>query len=798
MKISYKWLGDFVELKDYTIKEIAERLTLIGLEVEAIENYESIQGGLRGVVVGYVQTVEQHPGADRLRVCKVDVGKENLLQIVCGAPNVAEGQKVPVALIGTTLYPTSGEPILLKASKIRNIASEGMICAEDELGLGNSHEGILVLNTDVPPGTACADILPGIYTDTIFHIGLTPNRTDAISHYGVARDLAAALKRNLKPYTPTLPIGQFDCPINIEIQDTEKCPRYTGMSISNITMQAAPLWMQNRLKAVGQRSINAIVDITNYVMLEMGQPLHAFDPNTIAQNKIIVRPAFKDEKFITLDEKELKLNDSDLVIADAEKASVLAGVKGGLNSGVTDNTTHIFLESAYFKPQAIRKTARAYGIHTDTAYRFERGTNPDATTVALARAAELILQVCGGSVSKVADVYPNPISPITLEFNPQAATRIWGCDIPMQEIKEILSALDYKIVDSLEEESGVVLKLEVPLYRVDVKRQRDVEEDIIRIFGLNNVPIAHKINATLDFTQSALARTISRKLAATLCANGLHEIKTNSLVPEKWTNDQVVRLVNPLSEEHCVMRSSLIPSALEVVAHNFNRQMNDVQIFEFGKIYNSIKGTINEIEQLLVVLTGDENPLNWRNKSQSVDLFSIKKIGEQVFRWLNLPKLALQELSDDEFTAFGYALLHKKERIAQYGMISPKWCKQFDLRQAPVYFLLDFSRAVELLQPQPAFAELARFPMVRRDLSMLVDNVPFSLIQQTIIDTNPKLIKEVQLFDVFQPKESTQRSYALAIWLQSETKTLADVDIDKTMSRVQAALEKLNGITLRV
>lgn len=797
MKISLNWLRDHLPLPE-SPQAIADRLTAVGLEVEDVSAYESVPGSLAGLVVGKVLSCVPHPGADRLKVCQVDVGGAEPSQIVCGAPNVAEGQLVPVATPGAKLYPTEGEPFEIKRSKIRGEVSLGMICAEDEIGLGKSHEGILVLETDAAPGAPLDEVMD-VYTDTIFEIGLTPNRTDAMSHYGVARDLAAATARKVSlPALAEHAAAAAPCPVEISLEAPERCPRYSGMAIRGVKVGESPDWLKRRLLAVGQRPINNIVDATNYVMLEIGQPLHAFDLSTIGGGKIVVRESGKQQKFVTLDEQERQLEAEDLLICDAERPLVVAGVMGGLNSGVTDATTDIFLESAYFAPTGIRRTSSRLGLFSETAYRFSRGCDPNITVYALERAADLVTELAGGTRTEINDEAAERFPHFEVKFSYAKANELFGMTIPREEINEILERLDIVVLSKNPDADDV--KLHVPRYRTDVRRMQDVAEEVLRIYGYDRVPAAPAFRFAPANENKDAAYEWQEEILNRLSAAGCREIRTNSLLASSYATETSVNMLNPLSEENAVLRETMLPSGLDVVAWNLNRQQENLKLYELGKVFRKTEdGGYEERKKLAFYLTGAASAERWRDKSKPVDLFDLKAILGRLQVWTGQTFAEGPLPEDEKELAYGETLSLGKKPLGKFGAVRPQTLKQFGIRQLVFYAELDWELllAAQNFAP-PKYAPLPRFPEVRRDLSMLIDaSVSYREIEQIIRKSNPKLVKSVSLFDVYQPEGESRRSYALAVILQDEQKTLAEKPIAKAMDKIIAALEKDGRVEVR-
>jgi phenylalanyl-tRNA synthetase beta chain len=813
MKISYNWLKDYIAC-DLTPEQISEVLTAIGLEVEGVEKVETIPGGLKGVVVGEVLTCEKHPDADRLRITTVNLGEGDPVQIVCGAPNVAAGQKVLVATVGTTLYPSGGESFTIKKSKIRGAESIGMICAEDELGLGGDHGGIIVLDGAAIPGTPAATQLD-IKTDYCLEIGLTPNRTDAFSHYGVARDLAAALRNmeGLERHEFTLSKPELisineneKAPVAVEVLDLEAAPRYAGVTITGVKVGPSPKWMQERLATIGLRPINNIVDITNYIQHEIGQPLHAFDADKIGGRKVVVRRGKDGETFTTLDGVERKLTSEDLMICDSEKPMCIAGVFGGLESGVTESTTSIFLESAYFNPVVVRKTARRHGLHTDASFRFERGADPEITLWALKRAIQFILESAGGEVSsKVIDVYPNPLSKEEVKFKWANCNRLIGQEIPRDRVKQILSDLEITIASETAEE----LSLNVPHYRADVTREADVVEDILRIYGYNNIDFPKGLNSSLSFAPKPDPEKIQNKVSDFLAASGFNEIMCMSLTKAKYAEildeegylkDNAVELLNPLSQDLGIMRQSLLFGGLESIELNQNHKNPDLRLFEFGKTYRKVDGKYVENMMLGLWLSGRRNPESWNTSGDAVSFADLKSSVENILRIAGINGWSCTSTTTAQWSdGLQYAL--GKKVVARLGVLDSKIQKTFDIKQAVLYAELNWENLISLLPKNAVqYKPAEKFPPVRRDLSLLMDKgVRFADIEKISFDAERKLLRQVGLFDVYEGKnlEEGKKSYAVSFILQDSTKTMTDQQVDSAMDRVRKALDEKLGAKVR-
>ena len=817
MKISYNWLSDYIKHNE-SPENLDQILTDTGLEVEGVEKIEGAPGGFQGLVVGEVLTCEQHPDADRLRVTTVNIGEEEALQIVCGAPNVATGQKVIVATVGTTLYPTEGESFKIKRSKIRGVESIGMICAEDEIGLGKSHDGIMILDASVKVGTPAAEYF-NIQDDYLLEIGLTPNRADAMGHIGVARDIRAFLnthrQANIKLQWPMIKDFTLNStsPVKIEIANKNACPRYCGLTIDGIQIQASPEWLQQRLCVIGMSPINNVVDVTNYVMHELGTPLHAFDAKVVAGN-VVVRNANQDEAFTTLDGAERKLHADDLVIANANEAMCIAGVFGGAKSGVSESTTSIFLESAVFDAVTVRKTARRHGLNTDASFRFERGVDPELTMYALKRAAQLIIEVAGGHIaSEPQDLVNSEFKPSTLDFSISACNRLIGMDLETSTIETILSNLDFKILNRADD----IWTLSIPLYRVDVQRQADVVEEILRIYGFNNVPMPEKLNASLSYSTKPDPEAIKNKVANFLVANGCFEIMNNSLTKSAYTTaeknkflqdaetrtEKLVHILNPLSNELDVMRQSLAFGVLESIAYNQNRQWLDTKVFEFGKIYFKNEESYSEENRLMLTITGSKNDENWTESTQKASFYTLKGLVNSFLTQLGISKFVVESvLENASFLEDGVSLiLNKNQALGEMGWISAATKKHFGIKQD--VFVADLNWDVILkavVMNKIVYQELPKTFAVRSDFSLLLPKeARFADIAQIAKKADNKILKEVGLFDVYEGKnlDANKKSYAVRFIFQDQEKTLQDQQIDGIMNRIREGLEKELGAELR-
>ncbi|KQS34196.1 phenylalanine--tRNA ligase subunit beta [Dyadobacter sp. Leaf189] len=801
MKISYKWLKDLVEISE-TPEEIGKLLTATGLEVEAIEEIESIKGGLQGVVVGEVLTCEKHPEADRLSLTTVDVGGENPLSIVCGAPNVAAGQKVIVATVGAVLYPAgSDQPLVLKKSKIRGALSEGMICAEDELGTGTSHDGILVLDNDLPNGTPASKYF-GISSDYLIEIGLTPNRADAASHYGVARDLKAVLNRPITlPSVEDFAVANQSLSIPVEIRNPEAAPRFTGLTITGIQVGESPDWLKTRLQTIGIRSINNIVDITNYVCHELGQPMHAYDADKVKGGKVIVTTLAEGTPFVTLDGVERKLAATDLMVCNAGDGNTpepmcIAGVFGGLTSGVSAETTSIFLESAYFSPASVRKTAQRFSLKTDSSFRFERGTDPNMPVFALKRAALLIQQVAGGQVSsEIVDVYPQPVGDFKVEMKYRNINRLIGKELEKAEISRILAALDITIENETESTFTAI----VPPYRVDVQREADVIEEILRIYGFGQVELSEAMSSDFlsDFPVNDPEK-LRLRISELLAGNGFNEMINNSLTKPEYQESlkdsllgEPVKILNYLSEDLSVMRQTLLFSGLEVIGYNINRRQRDLKLFEFGKTYHKSAEKYIEKERLSVFLTGNIQQESWVQKSREVTFHDLAGIASQVLSAMKIREVEKQEAEKAIFKS-GLTLFVNKKPVATLGLLQPAVAKKLDIK-VPVYFA-DFDWEYLLRQYDAAvqYKEVSKFPEVRRDLSLVVSKkTTFEELKQLAYRTERQLLRAANVFDVYEGANlEGKKSYSISFILQDDQQTLTDKVIDKSMQRLIAAYEK--------
>lgn len=806
MKISYNWLKQFIKI-DWQSEETAALLTDLGLEVEVVEKYQSVKGGLEGIVVGHVLTCVPHPDADRLKITTVDLGDGVPVQIVCGASNVAAGQKVPVATIGTVLYDKEGESFTIKKGKIRGQESHGMICAEDEIGLGTSHEGIMVLDASLQPGTSAATVFK-IENDEVFEIGLTPNRADAMSHFGTARDLRAGMLQsgvNVELITPSVSNFRVDkrtLKIDVDVKESKLVPRYCGVTISGITVKPSPTWLQNRLKAIGLNPKNNIVDVTNYVLHELGQPLHAFDAAKIS-GKVIVKTLPSGTKFTTLDDVERSLHEEDIMICDENGPLCIAGVFGGKESGVSESTTAIFLESAYFNPVSVRKTAKRHQLNTDASFRFERGIDPSITEYALKRAALLIQEVAGGEItSDIIDVYPKKVEDFSVFLNFNKVTKIIGQEIPKDIIKKILVSLDIKINSVTD--SG--LGLTIPAYRVDVQREIDVIEEILRVYGYNNIKFSNKVNATVANSPRTEDYKIQNVVATQLNSQGFHEMMANSLTTANYIQlsdllkeEHNVTMLNPLSSDLATMRQSLLFSGLEAISYNINRKNTDLKLFEFGKTYHNYPSGYEEKKHLTLFLTGNRNQETWTSGQQPTDFFLFKGYVNAVLARLGIQKTQNQPLTSDVYSE-GIAISLGKDTIVEIGVVKKSILKHFGIKQEVFYADINWAAILKLISNKIKFTEIPKYPEVRRDLALLLDQaVTYESIYTIAKQSEKSLLKNIDLFDVYEGQNLPEgkKSYALSFSIQDSSKTLTDEQIDKIMSKLQKNFETELGAVLR-
>ena len=811
MNISWNWLKEYIQL-DIDVEKASKILTDIGLEVEGVEKYQTIKGGLEGIVVGKVLTCVEHPNSDHLHITTVDVGGPEILPIVCGAPNVAAGQTVIVATEGTTLYDGDKE-FVIKKSKIRGEESRGMICAEDEIGVGTSHDGIMVLPESIPAGTPAAQYF-NVQDDYSICIGLTPNRVDAASHIGVARDMAAYLNVNGSatvkyPSVDAFALSSTKSPISVTVERPDLCPRYTGVVVSGVTVKESPEWLQTKLKAIGLRPINNVVDVTNFVLHEMAQPLHAFDVVKIEGGQIQVKTVADKTKMTTLDGVERELSSEDLMICNTTKPMCIAGVFGGQDSGVTNSTTSVFIESAYFNPVTVRKTARRYGLNTDASFRYERGIDPNITIYALKRAALLIQEVAGGEIcGPIFDSHPETFASFPVTLNIDKVYSLIGKNIGDDVLKKILFHLDMNIVS----EEGRNLNILVPPYRVDVQRAEDVVEDVLRIYGYNNVELSSNLHAAIIHHDGVNQTKLRNTVADMLVGSGWYEIMNNSLTNSTYYEDlqndiknHVVKILNPLSVELNCMRNTMLFSALEVVIYNINRQQNDLSLFEFGNIYftkadiGCVTEKYGEAGRLSLCMTGKKSSLYWGEKQQDVTIYELKSAVQKVLQRFNMQNVHFEPQSDDMLSGMQCTILNNKT-IARLGAVSKSILKKFGIDKPVYYAEIYWDVLLENYRQKTLVKELPQTPSVRRDLALLIDsNIQFEQIQKVAFSTERKLLKSVNAFDVYEGKgvPEGKKSYAISFVLQDEQKTLTDSQIENVMNRLIANYKKELNAELR-
>lgn len=810
MKISYNWLQNFLELKQ-SPEEVAALLTDCGLEVEAIERFESIKGGLKDLLIAEVVDCEAHPNADRLKLTKVNYGASEPLSIVCGAPNVAKGQKVLLAPVGATIFPLDAEPFEIKKAKIRGESSEGMLCAEDEVGMGASHEGIMVLANDAKPGTPAATYF-NVQTDHVFEIGLTPNRADAMSHLGVARDLLAVLKSKKlvaedtalcwNPKEKIHPDTE-ELPIELEVRNPEACPRYLGVCLSDVEVKPSPSWLQNKLKSLGLKPINNVVDATNYILHHLGQPLHAFDYDKITNAKVVVRTASEGESFVSLDGENRSMNANDLMICNDQEAMCIAGVFGGLQSGVTNTSRRIFIESAYFDPVFIRKTAKRQGLSTDASFRYERGIDPHITRAALYEALELLKELTGAKVaSKVLEFYPKPIENFVVSYNFESSKALIGQEIPKEDVKAILRSLDIEVL----EEGTTELKLQVPAYRVDVRREADVVEEVLRIYGYNQIETPSKMSLSINPAPKVDFEALKNRCADLLVSGGFIECMSNSLSAKADYDDKdmetLVPILNPLSSELNVMRKDLIFDLLRASALNQKHRNKDLKLFEFGKNYRKDEEKYLENEQLAILISGDFDEELWDSPKRNSSFYLLKAQVEKIFKSLGLESLFTQAPAEnEEYLDLALHFLHKKRVIARVGTVKDALLKRAEAK-GPIYFTsIDWSYLMKLcLNHHVSVNDIPKYQEVRRDLALLVDkHVSFSALEKLAFDADRKILREVSLFDVYEGKnlEAGKKSYALKYTLRDNDATLTDERVDKVIKRIFEAYQRELNAELR-
>ena len=820
MNISYNWLKDYLDF-DLQPDEVAAALTSIGLETGGVEEVQTIKGGLEGLVIGEVLTCEEHPNSDHLHITTVNVGGAEPLQIVCGAPNVAAGQKVVVAVNGTKLY-DGDECFTIKRSKIRGVESNGMICAEDEIGIGTDHAGIIVLPADAVVGTPAKEYY-NVKSDYVLEVDITPNRVDATSHFGVARDLAAYLKQNGKPANlkrPSVDAFKIDDEvpaIEVVVENKEACLRYSGITIKNVTVKESPEWLQNRLKVIGLRPINNVVDITNYILHGVGQPLHSFDADKIKGNKVVVRSATEGAKFVTLDGVERTLTDRDLMICNVEEPMCIAGVFGGLDSGVTEQTKNVFLESATFHPTWIRKTARRFGLNTDASFRYERGLDPNQTVEVMKRAALLIQEVAGGTITgAIQDIYPVPVAPYRVELTYDKVNTLIGKVIPVETVKSILESLEMKIVS----ETAEGLVIDVPVYRIDVQRDVDVIEDILRIYGYNNVEFSDNVKSNLSYqTPTDRSYKLQNLISEQLCGCGFNEILNNSLTRSAYYDNlstypvsHCVMLMNPLSADLNCMRQTLLFGGLESVEHNAKRKNGNIRFFEFGNCYDynidhkkegETLAEFSEDYRLGLWVSGSRVDNNWAHPNEKSSVYELKAYVENILVRLgvNLQKVIFGNLANDIYSAGLSITTSSGRQLGTMGIVSPKICKELDIETDVYYTELSWTLLMkEIKKSKVTFSEISKFPAVKRDLALLLEkNVQFAEIEKIATESERKLLKDVALFDVYEGKNlpAGKKSYAVSFYLQDEGKTLNDKQIDAIMKKIQTNLEQKLGAQLR-
>lgn len=811
MKVSYNWIKDYLDI-DMPIEKVGEILTDTGLEVEGIEKIQSIEGGLEGLVVGLVKTAEKHPNADKLKVTTVDIGNGEALNIVCGAPNVAAGQKVIVATVGTKLYPVNGEPFAIKKGKIRGEVSMGMICAEDEIGIGTDHDGIVVLAEDTPIGKAVKEVYE-MEDDYMIEIGLTPNRSDAIGHVGVAKDLAAALTIHhgfegevTVPDVSSFSVDNHDLEIPVTVEDTEACPRYSGVSIKGVTIKESPEWLQNRLKAIGVRPISNIVDITNFVLHELGQPLHAFDADEIKGGKVVVKTLPQDSVFVSLDEQERKLNEEDLMICNADSEGMcIAGVFGGIHSGVTDKTSNIFLESACFHPIRTRRTATRHNLRTDAAQRFEKGVDPNNTVYALKRAALLIKELAGGEIaSDIVDVYPEKVKRAEIVLTYRNLNRLVGMEIPRPTVKQILTALEIEVVGETDE----ALTVKVGTNRADVLREADVIEEVLRIYGFNNVPIPTTLNYSLIFSEGIRPDEIRNLVSDYLASVGFNEMMGTSITDSDYYDSEekgLVRLMNSLNANLDVMRKNMLFSGLEAIHNNQNYQNENLRLFEFGKTYSTYskddQNHYQEGDHLTVFITGETIEENWRTAKAKSSFFDLKGLVNNLLARLGITRFQTQYIESE---AMIYGLQYKQGRrdLVDFGRVHPKTAKKLGVKGEVFYADFNWDNVFEALKSSKLYVkDIPKYPSSRRDLALLLDkDVQFGQIEQIALKTGKNVLSSVGLFDIYEDEAKIgkgKKSYAVSFVFQDERKTMTDKEIDKIMKKLINQYERQLGASLR-
>lgn len=793
MNISFNWLNEFLKI-NLKIDEVCEILTDIGLEVEGIVEYQNVKGNFEGLIVGEVIQCEKHPNADRLKLTKVNIGQETL-QIVCGAPNVNINQKVIVATVGTTIYPTNGEKFKINKSKIRGEISFGMICAEDEIGLGNSHDGIMILENSIKVGTQISDLYEN-YNDKIINIGLTPNRSDAMSHMGVARDLRAALiQKGIKSELITPSVSSFHInsrtqKVNVYVEDSKMCPRFSGVCIDNIIVKDSPKWLQNKLKAIGIVPINNVVDITNYVLHESGNPLHAYDLDKISTKSIHVKTLKNNSNFTTLDGKSRQIRDSDLMICDNDTPMCLAGIFGGSKHGISINTSSIFLESAYFNPVTIRKSAKYHGLNTDASFRFERGTSIENVEYALKRAAIMICELCDGKISSdIIDEFPKKPNEVSILLNFEKTNRLIGQEIPREEIKSILTSLDFKINNITETGVGIT----VPFYRHDIYRECDVVEEILRIYGYNKINLSNKLSIPINIGNENLSFKIEKTIAQSLTPLGFNEIMNNSLTNNQLNlfNRKDVVILNSISNDVSKLRTSLLESSLKTLKYNINRKNENLKYFEFGKIYESINDSYNENRRLSITYSGKILSKSWRNEFINAEFYSLKNIIINIFSKLSI------EFNENPIELNGFektlGLFIKDKKLAIIGLVDKNTCGQFDIKQEVFYASIDIDLVHKYLNTNfQKYKPLSKFQPVEKDMSFIIDkNIEYSQIKDLLMKSQIKNLINMNLFDVYEGDKigNNKKSYALNFTLSNSEKTLNEKEIHLAMNKIQDKLK---------
>lgn len=803
MKISLNWLREYINLSE-SPEEISALLTASGLEVEGLEEVETVPGGLKGLVVGEVLTCVKHPNADKLSVTTVNIGSDEPSPIVCGAPNVAAGQKVIIATVGAKLYPAGGDPFVIKKAKIRGEASQGMICAEDEIGLGASHDGIMVLDTDLPNGTPAAKYFD-LESDHVIEIGLTPNRADGASHIGVSRDLKVLLDRPLTlPSVEGFGTDNSDREIKVTVENTEACPRYSSLTMTNVEVKDSPDWLKNRLLAIGINPTNNVVDITNYILHSLGQPMHAFDADVITGDEVIVKTLPEGTKFTTLDDKERSLAARDLMICNTEEGMCIAGVFGGTKSGVKETTTNVFLESAYFSPDFVRKTAQTHQLKTDASFRYERGTDPNITVYALKYAALLIKELAGGQISSdISDIYPEPIGDFEVNVKYANITRLIGQEIEKDRIAEILTGLDIQLIDITEDGFKAI----VPPYRVDVQREADIVEEILRIYGYNNIHIDEHLSSSFlsEFTQKD-PDNIQKETTRLLAGAGFNEIVTNSLTKDGYSKDisaideeQNVKILNYLSEDLSVMRQDLLFHGLEVIDRNVKRRQQNLSLFEFGSTYHLINQKYVERARLAIFITGENRGDHWLEPKRPVHFHDLSAVVLRLLNKFGISQYDTTDVASDLFS-YGITISVNKKPLAHLGKVSGIQAKKADVKAGVFYADIDWTYLCKLYQTEFTYKPLSKFPEVKRDLSLVIDkSTKFEDIRKLSLKYERNLVNRINVFDVYEGDkiDENKKAYAISFYLQDQEKTLTDKVIDKTMNRLMGGFERELGAIIR-